>query len=380
MIYFDQAATAYPKPRDVIKAVARAVETLGNSGRGGHALSLEASRLVFTAREEIASLLGAKDPASIAFTSGATESLNLALYGLLKPGDHVITAEFEHNSVLRPLYRLEEAGVQLTVLPAGDFSRLSEARKANTVAVITTHASNVTGDLVDLDFIGRFCREHGLVFIVDGAQTVGWYPYALAAQPIDILCFTGHKGLKGPQGIGGIYVKPSLRLRPLKVGGSGSQTFSKTHPETMPEALEAGTLNIPGIAGLLAGVRYLGKLGLDNIRAKERQLCQTFYEQVQRIPGIKVYGDFSQLLRAPIVALNVGKLASTLVSDSLAEDYGICTRAGGHCAPLLHLALGTQEQGIVRFSFSENNTLSELGQAVEALAAISLTFGGITNG
>ena len=378
MIYLDQAATSYPKPTEVSEAICASLLQAGNSGRGGHHLSLEASRLVFDARWEIAEFLGAEDASCIVFTANATESLNLALFGLLNSGDHVITTELEHNSVLRPLYNLEDRGVEVTILPADrqgciDVSResLTNHLRANTRALVCTHASNVTGNMVDIASVGEFCKEHNLIFIVDAAQTAGYYSYDLKNTPVDILCFTGHKALWGPQGIGGIYVKPGVVVRPLKVGGSGIQTFSRTHPGQMPEALEAGTLNIPGIAGLLAGIRYLRSLGLDKVRHVEGELCRYFYRGVSKLVGVEVYGDFRAPLRCPIVSLNVLALPSNLVSQRLADDYSIYTRSGGHCAPLMHRALGTDAMGAVRFSFSHKNSREELDTALRALAEIS---------
>ena len=373
MIYLDQAATSYPKPTGVAEAMCSALKNVGNSGRGGHAMSLAASRLIFETRLGLAEFFGAEDPSRIAFTANATESLNLALLGILNPGDHVITTELEHNSVLRPLYILERAGVEVTILPADslgivDFSSLKDHLRPHTRAVVCTHASNVTGNVVDVDYVGGFCREHDLILIVDAAQTAGWYAYDLRGQNIDILCFTGHKGLYGPQGIGGIYVKPNLTIRPLKTGGSGIQTFSKTHPKEMPEALEAGTVNSPGIAGLAAGIRYLVSVGLDQIRRAEEELTNYFYQGAKDISGVQIYGDFRSPSRCPIVALNVRGVDSSLVSQLLAEEYSVLTRAGGHCAPLMHRALGTQDLGAVRFSFSHLNTKDEVIRALEALA------------
>ncbi|NMB02792.1 MAG: aminotransferase class V-fold PLP-dependent enzyme [Firmicutes bacterium] len=376
MIYLDQAATSFPKPAGVAEAMCKALETVGNSGRGIHSLSLAASRLVFTARLELARFFGAEDPSTIAFTANATESLNLALFGLLNAGDHVITTALEHNSVLRPLYLLEQKGVEVTILPADssgqvDFTSLEDVLRANTKALVCTHASNLTGNLIDLDFVAEFCKQHGLLLILDAAQTAGWYPYNLAAQSIDVLCFTGHKALYGPQGIGGIYVRPGLSLRPLKTGGSGVQTFAKTHPQEMPEALEAGTLNTPGIAGLMAGVRYLQGVGLEEICQVEARLTEFFYHNVREIPGIQVYGDFTAKERCPIIALNVTGLDPGFVSQCLAEEYGVLTRSGGHCAPLMHEALGTRERGAVRFSFSHLNTMEELEEAINALKLLA---------
>lgn len=380
MIYLDQAATSYPKPPGVAKAICTSLETAGNSGRGGHDLSLAASRLVFEARLELAQFFGAEKPSQFAFSANATESLNLALFGVLNPGDHVITTATEHNSVLRPLYILEKSGVEVTILSANqlgvvDFSSLRDYLQPNTKALVCAHGSNVTGNLIDLDYALKFCQENELLLILDAAQTCGWYPYNLVKQPIDILCFTGHKALFGPQGIGGIYVRAGLDVRPLKVGGSGMQTFLQSHPLEMPEALEAGTLNIPGISGLMAGIRYLNKIGLRKIRQLEAELTQFFYTQVREIPGVQVYGDFSDPERLPIVTLNIAGLDSSLLSQLLADQYGIFTRAGGHCAPLLHEALGTRELGAVRFSFSHMNTMAELKTALASLTKLAKEHG-----
>lgn len=380
MIYLDQAATSYPKPPEVVQAVTEALIGAGSSGRGAHELSLAASRLVFAARQAAAEFFGCGDPSRIAFTANATESLNLVLFGLLEPGDHVITTAQEHNSVLRPLFLLERRGVDLTIIPADrhgivDLDAMRRALRPATRAVVLSHGSNLTGNLLDLAWVLEFCREHDLILILDAAQTAGWYPNNLADQPIDILCFTGHKALYGPQGVGGIYVRPGLSLRPLKVGGSGVQTFSRQHPGEMPEALEAGTLNTPGIAGLAAGIAYVNKLGLDSIRRVEGELTSFFYKQVQEVPCVQVYGDFQAAERLPIVTLNIEGVDSSLVSRLLAER-GICTRSGGHCAPLLHEALGTAQHGAVRFSFAHVNTKEELAEAVEALKSIVQVCGG----
>lgn len=379
MIYLDQAATSFPKPPGVVEAICSAVTSLGNSGRGGHNLSLAASRRVFSARSELAQFFGAEDPSRIAFTANATESLNIALLGVLKKGDHVLTTELEHNSVLRPLYYLQTKGVEVSIVPASqgklDLAALETYLRPNTKAVVCTHASNVTGQVVDLDYLGEFCQAHRLLLIIDAAQTAGALPIQVQKQGIDLLCFTGHKSLYGPQGIGGIYVRSGLEIRPLKRGGSGIQSFSQTHPAEMPTALEAGTLNTPGIAGLSAGVRYLNETGLDKIRTKEAALTDHFCRGLRGIEGLKIYGDFDSSGRCPIVSLNVGNLGAGLVSDILAEDYQIYTRPGAHCAPLLHQALGTTNQGAVRFSFSHLNTAEELDSALQALGEIVERFG-----
>lgn len=376
MIYFDNAATTLQKPEPVIQAVTRALTAFGNPGRGVHDPSLLASRGVYEARCALAQLFGAENPARIAFTANATESLNMAIKGILSPGDHVITTALEHNSVLRPLYQLEAQGVALTILPADHLGRVRDgdfqaAIRPNTRAIVCTHGSNLTGNLLDIGRIGAIAKAHGLLFVVDASQTAGVFPIDVQAMGIDILCFTGHKGLLGPQGTGGLYVREGVAVRPLLTGGSGVQSHSKTHPTQMPTALEAGTLNAHGLAGLNAGVRYLLETGIGTIRERELALMRAFYEGVRKIPGITLYGDFSQENRCPIVALNVRDYDSAQVSDVLFSQFGIATRPGAHCAPLLHDALGTGTQGAVRFSFSHYNTMEEINIAISALQEIA---------
>lgn len=376
MVYFDNAATTMHKPQCVVQAVTEALCSMGNSGRGVHAGAMDASRVIFEARKGLAELFSAESPSRIAFTVNSTESLNIAIKGIVEPGDHVITTALEHNSVLRPLYELEDRGVELTVLPAdrqgniqyGDFE---ENIRENTKAIVCTHGSNLTGNLVDICRVGEIARKHGLLFVVDASQTAGVFPIDVQKMHIDILCFTGHKGLLGPQGTGGLYVRNGVTVKPLLSGGSGVQTYSRSHPAQMPTALEAGTLNAHGLAGLGAAVRYLKDMGLDAIREKEQQLMWEFYRQVREIPGITVYGDFSGKERCPIVALNVRDYDSGEVSDALAENWGIATRPGAHCAPRMHEALGTVQQGAVRFSFSHYNTLEEINIAVSALRELA---------
>ena len=376
MIYFDNAATTRRKPECVVQAVTEALCSLGNSGRSIHGSAMSASRIVFEARLALTQLFGAESPDRIAFTANSTEALNMAVKGILNPGDHAITTALEHNSVLRPLYELEDRGVELTVIPADSrgrlhYEQLEPAIRKNTKAIICTHGSNLTGNLVEIRRIGEIAKKHGLLFVVDASQTAGVFPIDVRQMHIDILCFTGHKSLLGPQGTGGLYVRDGVTVRPLLSGGSGVQTYLREHPSQMPTCLEAGTLNAHGIAGLLAAVGYIREKGLDTIRETEQTLMWDFYEQVRNIPGIMVYGDFSDRNRCPIVALNVRDYDSGLVSDVLSEEYGIATRPGAHCAPLMHRALGTVEQGAVRFSFSQYNTQEEITIAVSALRKLA---------
>lgn len=376
MIYLDNAATTMRKPDCVIEAVSQAMCSLGNSGRGVHDGALSASRIIYDTRMALAQLFGAESPERIAFTANSTQALNIAIKGSLRSGDHVITTALEHNSVLRPLYELEDRGVQLTILPADTMGNVcyedfQKEIRPNTKAIITTHGSNLTGNLLDIQQIGRIARAHNLIYIVDASQTAGVFPIDVQKMHIDILCFTGHKGLLGPQGTGGIYVRESVAVSPLLSGGSGVQTYLRSHPPQMPTQLEAGTLNGHGIAGLGAAVRYIQKTGLDSIRCKEQNLMWEFYTQVKEIPGIKIYGDFTTKNRCAIVSLNVRDYDSGEVSDALFSQYGIATRPGAHCAPLMHKALGTVEQGAVRFSFSHYNTKEEIFIAVSALRELA---------
>ena len=374
MIYFDNAATTMPKPACVTETVITAMNSFGNSGRAVHGLAMDASRTIYEAREKLAKLFNCPRANNVVFTANSTEALNIAIRGLLNFGDHVISTDLEHNSVLRPLYDLAESGVETDFLSADrqgniDYDDFSRRLKKNTRAIICTHGSNLTGNLLDLGRIGRFAAENGLLFIVDASQTVGVFPIDMRSMNISVLCFTGHKSLLGPQGTGGLCVADGVEIKPLKSGGTGVQTYLRHQPEELPTRLEAGTLNGHGIAGLLAALNYIEEIGYENIRAKEAALMRRFYEGVREIPGMKVYGDFSRE-KAPIVTLNWMDVPSGELADELAEDYGIAVRAGAHCAPRLHEALGTKEQGAVRFSFGYQNTEDEVETALDVLRKI----------
>lgn len=376
MIYLDSSATSFLKPPQVAEAVFRSFNTIGNAGRGAHAPTLNASRLIYDTREKLAALFGTPDPSRIAFTCNATEALNIAIHGAIHPGEHVITTACEHNSVLRPLYLKEKEGTELTIIPADKKGRirydlLESSVKSNTSAIVLTHASNLSGNVTDLAFVSNFAKKHGLLLIVDASQTAGSLPINVVKMGIDILCFTGHKGLFGPQGTGGLYVRESLTLSPLKSGGSGIHSFDRQHPTDMPTALEAGTLNGHGIAGLNAGLDYILSTGVKNIHAKEISLSRRFVNGISDISDLKLYGDIDAPLRTPIISLNIGNMSSASVSDILWEDYEICVRAGAHCAPLMHKTFGTEKQGAVRFSFSCFNTEAEIDTAIQAMHEIA---------
>ena len=373
MIYLDNGATTYHKPEAVIQAVADAMRHMGNSGRGSHQASLGASRTIYDTRVLVSELFGLGNPLQVAFTANSTASLNMAVQGIFSPGDHVITTMLEHNSVLRPLYRMRENGVELTIVRADRlgnirYEDMEAAIRPNTKGIICTHASNLTGNLVDIARVGEICRRASLVFILDASQTAGVFDIDMGMMGIDVLCFTGHKSLMGPQGTGGICVREGISIRPLMAGGSGTHSYSELHPSDMPEALEAGTVNGHGIAGLHAALEFIKETGMESIRNREQLLMRRFYQGVSDIRGVTVYGDFSRMdLHAPVVALNIRDHDSGEVSDGLAMDYGIYARAGAHCAPLMHQALGTVEQGAVRFSMSYYNTEEEMDQAVLAV-------------
>lgn len=377
MIYLDNAATTVRKPPCVAEAVARALASLGNASRGAHEGALSANRLLYRTRGKLAKLFGCPKPEQVIFTSNSTEALNIAICGTLKAGDHVITTALEHNSVLRPLYRLNrERGVTLSFVQADgqgcvdyrDFERLI---RPDTRAIACTHGSNLTGNRLDIDRIGEIAHAHGILFILDASQTAGATPIDMAKSGVALLCFTGHKSMMGPQGTGGLCINGDIDVEPLKVGGTGVQSYLETHPREYPTRLEAGTLNGHGIAGLSAAADFIVQTGIDAIHGREIGLARRFYEGVADIPGVRVYGDFSTWDRCPIVSLNVGDVDSALVCDALARDYDIATRAGAHCAPLMHRALGTEKQGAVRFSFGFFNTETETDAAIGAVREIA---------
>lgn len=376
MIYLDNAATTLKKPPCVIEAVTAAMQTAGNAGRGAHGASLGASGTIYHTRKKLAEFFGCPRADHVAFAANATGALNIAIYGLLEPGDHAVSTDLEHNSVLRPLYDLQERGMGLDFVPADkrgcvryeDFEALI---RHDTRAIVCTHASNVTGNALDIARIAEIAHRHGAYLIVDASQTAGSLPIDMTAMGIDVLCFTGHKGLMGPQGTGGLCVRPGVELKPFMRGGSGVQSYDRRQPAQYPTRLEAGTLNGHGIAGLGAALDYLKQAGVDPLRRREQDLARRFYDRVSKIGGVTVYGNFSTDDRAAIVSLNIRNLDSAMVSDTLYTDWDIATRPGAHCAPRMHAALGTTEQGVVRFSFSPFNTDEEIMTAIAAVEDIA---------
>ena len=378
MIYLDNAATTMKKPKCVIDAVVAAMEHMGNAGRGANEASLDASRIIYDTREKISDLVNLNNPSQVSFTCNSTESLNTAIKGTLTQKDHAITTALEHNSVLRPLYELESKGMGLSIVNCDEngninYDDFEKLIKPNTKAIVCTHASNLVGNVLDLKKIGKIAKKHNLLLIVDASQSAGVFPIDMQEMNIDILCFSGHKGLLGPQGTGGICVKEGVKIRPLKVGGSGVNTFSKTQPDSMPTLLEAGTLNGHALAGLNAALDYLKEEGIENIQKREEELMFRFYNGIKDIKDIKIYGNFENK-RAAIVAFNIGDIDSAAFSDELSFSYDISTRPGAHCAPLMHKAMNTVDQGAVRFSFSHYNTEEEIDQAIKAVKEIAASY------
>ena len=377
MIYLDNAATTVQKPSCVADAVTKALTSLGNASRGAYEEALNSNRLLYRTRGKLAELFGCPKSEQVIFTANSTEALNIAISGTIGKNDHVITTVLEHNSVLRPLYRLQkERNVELDFVQADrkgciDYTEFEKRIRPGTRAIVCTHASNLTGNCLDLTRIGRIASDHGLLLIVDASQTAGAMPINMERDGISILCFTGHKSMMGPQGTGGLCINGPIEVKPFKTGGTGVQSFLTQQPREYPTRLEAGTLNGHGIAGLSAAVDYIRDTGMDVIHAHELGLARRFYEAVIEIPGVQVYGDFSSWERSPIVSLNIRTLDSSFVCDELAYHYGIATRAGAHCAPLMHKALGTEEQGAVRFSFGYFNTTEDADAASEAVRKIA---------
>lgn len=374
MIYLDNAATTMHKPQAVIDAVTQAMCSLGNAGRGATSGALDAARTIHACRAKLARLLGCPRADHVCFTPNSTAALNAAINGVVRPGDRVVTTVLEHNSVLRPLNRLAtEQGV--TVDHAGcdangvlDYDELERLVTPGTRAVVVTHASNVTGNAVDVSRVAAIAHAAGALMIVDASQSAGTAHIDMQAMGLDVVCFTGHKGLMGPQGTGGLAVAEGIDVAPWAMGGTGVHSFEPLQPLEWPTRLEAGTLNGHGIAGLSAGLDFIeAQGGLEAIAAHERVLADRFLAGVRKIPGIKLYGAFDQSTRSAIVSLNVADIDSAEISDALMQGWGIATRPGAHCAPLMHRALGTERQGVVRFSFGYFNTDEEVDTAIDAL-------------
>ncbi|WP_378952830.1 aminotransferase class V-fold PLP-dependent enzyme [Pelosinus sp. sgz500959] len=376
-IYLDNAATSWPKPEAVYRAVDYFNRNIGgNPGRGTTRFSLASTSMVLETRERLAQLFNISDPLRISFTLNITEALNVALKGSLLPGDHLIISSMEHNALARPAFSLNEHGLEITVIPCNseglfDIKAFVKAIKKNTKMVGLLHASNVTGTIQPIKEVGKICREHGLLFLVDSAQSAGVLPIDVFDQSIDILTFTGHKGLLGPQGTGGIYVRPSLTVRPLKEGGTGSQSQDTKQPQCMPDCLESGTLNTPGIIGLGEGVRFVLEQGIDKIRSHEQSLVGILWDNLKKMTDIKIYGPENPKDRTAVLSFNIGEMDSAHLSFLLEREFGIVTRSGLHCTPLAHQTIHTLQQGTCRLSPGFFNTEKEMETVIRAIATIA---------
>jgi cysteine desulfurase family protein len=379
-IYLDNAATSWPKPPSVGAAITRYLEQVGaNPGRSGHSLSIKAGRIVDSARESLSELFHIDNPLRIVFGSNGTEALNLALCGLLRPGDHAITSSMEHNSVMRPLRHLEKEGMALTVVPCKpdgtlDCSLIEAAIRPNTTLIGLTHASNVIGTLLPIAAVGHIARKHHLLMLVDTASTAGAIPINMDRDCIDLLAFTGHKSLLGPTGTGGLVIGERVdisRLRPLKRGGTGSRSESEEQPEILPDRYESGTLNIMGLAGLDAGVRWILGRGIDAIRAHHQEMTQSFIGGLADISGVTVYGTLDSRQQVGTVSFNINGVSPSEAGFYLDEEFDIQCRVGLHCAPAAHQTIGTFPIGTVRFApgvFTSTGDLIRVLDAVEQIA------------
>lgn len=376
-MYFDNGATTYPKPEVVLDKIYETMKYKGgNSGRGMSSMSLDINRYIYNTRSIIAGLINAKNPMDISFTKNCTEALNFGIQGILKKGDHVITTSMEHNSVLRPLYELKEKGlIQLDIVWA-DEQGLVEPNdfiayiKDNTKLIISTHMSNLTGTIIDIGSIGQIARANEIIFMVDGAQSIGLIPIDVEEMNIDILAFPGHKNLLGPQGTGGLYVGPDVELEPILYGGTGSYSEDLNQPKTRPDRYEAGTLNGPGIVGLYYGIESIMENGMEKSYIDLKEKTRIFSEGIKPIEGVSIYGPIDFDKKGPIVSFNVEGINNEDLGFILDRDYNIITRTGYHCAPLAHRTIGTGDTGCIRFSFGNFNTISEILESIEILKKI----------
>lgn len=377
MIYLDNAATTWPKPEAVYQAVDQCLRQYGgNPGRGGHGYARKATHVLYQAREALADLFNSKDPTHIVFTYNATDAINMALLGRLRPGDHVATTAMEHNAVARPLRFLESMGVKVHVIPCDPTGTLNVGLMENVVkngvrAIVMSHASNVTGTIMPVYEVGQLAKQYNACFIVDAAQTAGVEEIDVEACSIDMLAFSGHKGLFGPQGTGGLYVREKEHIAPLRYGGTGSSSEFDIQPDFLPDKLESGTLNTPGLAGLLSGIQFIREIGMQSIRAKEEQLTQQLIEGLQGIKNVILYSPKVPDNRTAIVSFSIRNMDNGLVAHRLDAEFGIACRAGLHCAPWAHQCIGTFETGLIRLSPGYFNTADEMVKTVGAIECIA---------
>lgn len=356
LIYLDNASTSHPKPEVVYRSIEKFVRMSANPGRGGHRMALTTDRLVFETRESVAELFGVCDSSQIVFTANATMAINMALFGLLKAGDRVVTSSMEHNAVTRPLRALQARGVEVYKVQADRQGSLDPEAvqraclEQPTRLLLINHCSNVTGTLQPIEALGPWCRQHDILFMVDGSQSAGSFPINLEELSIDLFAAPGHKGLLGPQGTGFLYLRPRLPLTPLLYGGTGGSSHSELYPEQLPERLECGTMNTPGLAGLKAAVEYIQSVGLEQICLREQQLLRCLVDGLLSLPGVEVYGPTGAVQHGAAVSFNLVGRDPAEVGFQLDQDFGISTRVGLHCAPDAHKTIGTFPRGTVRVS------------------------------
>ena len=377
-IYLDNASTTFPKAPNVANAMANYITNYGiNINRGSYALAYDVEDIIYTTRQRLNTLFNGHDPSHVIFTQNVTMSLNMVIKGLLKAGDHVLVSSIEHNAVMRPLTQLLDKGITFDIIPCDktgsvQLESIGSLIRPNTVAMIINHASNVCGTIQPIKSIGAICKAHNLHFIVDAAQTAGVIPIDVKAYHIDALCFTGHKGLLGPQGIGGIILTKEMAqiLTPLIAGGTGSFSHLETMPTNMPDAFEAGTLNLPGIIGLNEGLSYIESVGMENIHNHELALTKAFLEGLHTITGVNIIGKQDIQDRTAVVSITIDGMDAASIAYELETKYHIITRVGLHCAPRAHQTLGTYPEGTVRFSFGYANTYEDVETALSALHRI----------
>ncbi len=382
MIYLDNAATSWPKPPQVLRAMTDVLGHVGgNPGRSGHRLSIAAARVIYDTREEIARFFGISDPIRVIFTCNATHAINLALMGILKPGDHIVTTSMEHNSVMRPLRSLERQGVRLSIVPCGtegslDVRSMAQAITPTTRLVVVNHASNVVGTLLPVAEVASLAHQAGAMLLVDAAQTAGVVPIDMRAMKIDLLAFTGHKELQGPPGIGGLVIADNIdaaQVEPLTCGGTGSGSESEEQPDDLPDKFESGTANLAGIAGLGAGLQWIGDRGMDEIREHMNKLSRTLIDGLSAIPGIKIYGALDPERSVAIVSFTFSGKHVSEIGLRLDEEYGVLSRVGLHCAPAAHKTIGSFPEGTVRLAPGVTTTVSDIQETLQALNKVVMS-------
>lgn len=377
MIYLDNAATTWPKPWQISQAMVECIEKYGaNPGRSGHKLSLQAGSILLYTRELLCSLFNVQDPFEFIHTQNCTDSLNIAIKGLLRANDHVITSSMEHNSVVRPLMELKKQGLEISFVKCSnegilDPDDIRKEIKSNTRLIVTSHASNVTGTLLPISDIASIAKDHGISYLVDAAQTAGSIPIDLSSLSVDLMAMPGHKGLLGPQGTGILFIRKGTSLKQLREGGTGSESESLDHPQTRPDKYEAGTLNTPGIAGLGAGIKYILDNGQDCLHSKVKGLEKLLICALSQLRNAKIYGPRDMACRSGIVSINIGQMPSTELADILDQKYDIAVRGGLHCAPMAHRTIGSLQQGTVRLSLGPFNTIDQIKYTVRAIEEIS---------